>query len=157
MRFGAGFGILSLLVVAAIAIVWFSQTQIPVARQGKTAQDQARAISGREQDGRPLTETFKVEGVLKNGKTSTFKVKSIDAGGAVAQQFDLQTGDEIVQVGDYSVEMANGDEELVAGQIVEAYRGSRPIVIRRNGETMTLKPKGNGLPNQLGPVNIPLH
>ena len=46
------FGLVSLLVVIAIILVAFSMYTAPVAKQGKKTQDQARQISGRDEEGK---------------------------------------------------------------------------------------------------------
>lgn len=152
MRMGFGFGLLGLLVVTGIVLFWFSQTQIPIAKKGKETQDVARQIAGRDEDGRPATDSITAEGNLKNGKTTALVVKTVVAGGAMEEQYGLKAGDEIVQIGEQSVELFNGDDALAKGQLLEAYKAGKPIVVQRGTEAVTL----NAKKSPGGSLGIPL-
>jgi hypothetical protein len=149
---GYGFGLIGLLVVVGIIIFWFSQTQIPIAKKGKETQDVARQIAGRDEDGRPATDSITAEGNLKNGKMTALVVKTVDAGGAMEQQYGLKAGDEIVQVAEQPVDLFNGDEALAKGQLLEAYKAGKPIIVKRGDETVTL----NAKKSPGGSLGIPL-
>ena len=54
----AMFGLVALLVSVGIIMWVFSLTSIPTAREGKKAQDEARQISGRGQNGEAATNSM---------------------------------------------------------------------------------------------------
>ena len=55
----------------------------PVARQGREAQKQAEQIAGRDDAGRPATESATFEGKLTGGRMTALLVKDVAAGGAI--------------------------------------------------------------------------
>lgn len=155
----AMFGLVSLLVVVGVMVWLFSMTSIPTAREGKKAQDQARQISGRGADGRPVTDSFKVEPFMRGNQLEGLDVTAVTPGGAMAD-YGLQKGDRILEINGSKVgEMSNNDPELSKDLIMDAYRGSQPIVVLRDGQQITLpaNPAGGPLNALNNSVKIPMH
>jgi hypothetical protein len=158
MRFGAGIGLLGLLVVVAIAFVWFQQTQIPIAKKGKETQDQAKQLSGHGPDGLPAAQSITLEPKGAGGRTDHLLVTSIVAGGALEKYFGLQKGDQIIQVGQFAVREYPGGDDLAIAGVHEAAQRRQELVIRRNGQTQTLAPNGGaGIGALQNNIKIPTH
>lgn len=150
MRLGAGIGLLGLLVVVAIAMVWFSETQIPVAKRGAEAQNEARQIAGYGQDGRPATASITVQGKTRGNTMTALLVADIEPGGTMQKVYGLQKDDEIIQMGEQTMDMMLNDEKLAEARLLEAFQGSRPLIVRRGGQTLTLTPNGGPAANPAG-------
>ena len=134
----AVFGLVSLLVVIAIMMWLFSMYSIPVAREGKTAQDQARQISGRGDDGVAAIHSFQVEPNLRGSKLQSLDVTNVTPGGALAS-YGLEKGDKIVEINGTKVgDLSNNDSELAKAQVHDAFQRSQPIVVLRDGQPVTL-------------------
>jgi C-terminal processing protease CtpA/Prc len=140
MRMGYGFGLLGLLVVVAIAIVWFSQTQIPIARKGKQTQDVARQISGHGPDGESAQHSVKLDFEGKDGKTEDLLVTDVTPGGALDQYFGLKKGDRIIKIGEFPVRDYPGGDDLAEAAVFEAAQKQQPLVVRRGAQEVTLSP-----------------
>ena len=152
-----GIGLVGILVVAAIALVWFKNTQVPVIEQGRETKKQAQQLSGRGPDQLPASQSVKLEAQMKNNQIDSLLVTEVTPGGAMDQYFGLQKGDAIVKVGDFDVRnhpMGEG----VDTQVYEAAQRNWPLVVMRGGQRVTLEPKSAG--GTRGPQNtvpIPLH
>lgn len=139
----AMFGLVSLLVTMGIILWLFSMYSIPTAREGKKAQDEARQISGRGEDGRAAISSFKVEPQLRGNRLQALDVTDVTPGGALAG-YGLQKGDQIIQINGTKVgDLSNNDAELAKAQVHDAFRASQPIVVMRGGREITL-PQGDG-------------
>ena len=140
----AMFGLVALLVCVGVVMWVFSLTSIPTAREGKKAQDQARQISGRGENGQAATDSFKVTPQMKgNSRLGSLLVTDVTPGGAMDQYYGLKKGDEIIEittqggmtkVGDAS----NDDAEMAKDKVQEAFQASGPIVVMRGGRAITL-------------------
>lgn len=156
----AMFGLVSLLVTVGVIIWLFSMFSIPTAREGRKAQDQARQISGRGEDGQSAIDSFKVEPELRGNRLQALNVTDVTPGGALAG-YGLQRGDQIVQINGTKVgDLSNNDAELAKAQVHDAFRGAQPIVVLRNGQQITLpqgqNPQG-GLDSINNAIKIPTH
>ena len=154
MRMGAGFGFVGLLVVVGIIVWAFSESEIPKLQKGREAQKQAEQISGRGPDGQPAAQSVKLDPKAKGGRTESLVVSDITPGGALEQYFGLQKGDEIIQIGPMKVPDWGGDEVAIA-MVHEAAQRNHALVVRRNGQTVTLESKGPA--GQLNNIKIPMH
>lgn len=139
----AMFGLVSLLVVILIICLIFRYIEAPKLEEGKKAQDQARQISGRGDDGRAAVDSFKIAPERRGNRLEGLLVTDVTPGGAVDTYYGLKKGDRIVQItnggslqkiGDAS----NDDPELAKAQIHNAFQASDPIVVIRNGQQLTL-------------------
>jgi hypothetical protein len=137
------FGLVGLVVTLGIVMYFFMQVEAPTLQQGKKAQDQVTQISGRGQDGKSAMDSFKIEPKNRGSRLASLLVTDVTPGGAVEDYYGLKKGDEIVsvttqaglqKVGDAS----NDDPGMAKIQVQQAFQGSLPIVVLRNGKQMTL-------------------
>lgn len=135
----AMFGLVSLLVVIAIMMVIFKNIEAPTLQTGKKAQDQTRQISGRGQDGRAAIDSFKTEAKFRGGnRLEGLIVTSVTPGGALAD-YGLHKGDQIIEINGSKVgDISNDDPETAKALVHQAYQGSQPIVVLRDGQQVTL-------------------
>jgi hypothetical protein len=143
MHMRAMFGLVSLLVVLALAMMIFKYFEAPTIETGLRAQDQTRQISGRGDDGRPAMESFQTTGKMRAGNLESLTVTSVVPTGALAMVYGLQPGDEILQVdgmkvGDISV---NDPETAKAMVVQKGFSANLPILVLRNGKQITLPDK----------------
>ena len=154
------FGIGSLLVVVAIMMYSFTKTELPVVHEGQKAQQEAQTIAGRGADGQSALQSASFEAQMQGSQLKALRVTKVTPGGAMEQHFGLRTGDSIVQIGDLGTDTYN-DEQLAEAQVLDAFQGSKPLVVLRDGQRVTL-PTGasseahpSGLPDQLKNLKIP--
>src|SRR5262245_7159934 len=95
----AGIGLVALLLGVGLMVYLFSIFSIPVARQGKNAQEEARQISGRGEDGRSALESIGLTRQEKNGKLVALQVTRVDPGGPMDLFYGLRAGDVITEIG----------------------------------------------------------
>lgn len=107
------FGLVSLLVVIAIIINLFHATHAPVMQTGAKAQNQARQISGRGQNGVPTMQTFKTEPKFHGRTLEGLMVTDVTPGGAMAD-YGLRNGDEIVSVNGITITAFGNDNPGLA-------------------------------------------
>src|SRR5437764_1260615 len=84
-----------LLIVVAIIAVLFSKYSIPVAHEGKKAQDEARQMSGHGDDGIPADRTIKLDddsAGIRAGRSTPSRRESARRGIAVSPDPELPTG-----------------------------------------------------------------
>jgi len=141
-------GLVGLLVTLGVVLMIFKFIEAPTLEKGKEAHDQVQQISGRGQDGRSAMESFKTEPQMQGGRLNSLLVTDVTAGGAVEDYYGLKKGDRITfvttQAGLQKVnEAANDDPEMAKIQVQEAFQGSRPIVVLRNGKSLTLPAPAN--------------
>jgi len=149
----AVFGLVSLLVVVAIMVWLFSMYSIPTAREGKKAQDQARQISGRGDDGVAAIHSFQVEPNLRGNKLESLDVTNVTPGGALAS-YGLQKGDKIIEINGTKVgDLSNNDAELAKAQVHDAFQRSQSLVVLRNGQPVTLPQGASDNTGANGPLN----
>ena len=151
------FGLVSLLLaVAIIAYLWSQHTAV-VAHEGTKAQDQARQISGRGQDGRAAINSFKIEPKMHGNRLESLDVTDVTPGGALAD-YGLKRGDRIVKIGDQKVgDVSNDDPDLAKSLVHDAYQKSQSITVERNGQEVMLPTGGsrggvNDITNLVGGV-----
>ena len=136
----AMFGLVGLLVTVAVVMWIFSKTSIPTAKEGLKAQDQARQISGRGEDGVSAVDSFKIEPEFRGSELQGLNVTSVTPGGALAS-YGLQKGDRILEInGNKVAVVSNNDPETAKALVHDAFRGSQPIIVLRNGVQVTLPP-----------------
>lgn len=146
------FGLVSLLVVVAIIVYLFSIYSIPVAKQGRITQQQARQLSGHDEDGTPADQTIKLDADLRNNKIADLIVTSVVPGGAMDRMYGFQPGDKIIAIGEYDIStLSNDDFEMAKAQLLqEGYEKSKPVMVIRNGQKVQLP-----MPNRPMPVAAP--
>ena len=138
----AMFGLLALLVGIGVMVYLFAQHEIPVAREGKKTQDEARQIAGRGQDGQAAVNSFKVDPKMRGNKLESLRVTGVTAGGALAD-YGLKTGDQIIKIGDQKIsDVSNDDPELAKSLVHDAYQKSQTITVLRSGNEVILPQHG---------------
>jgi hypothetical protein len=140
------FGLVSLLVVMAIILMLFKSVQAPMLKEGKKAQDQARAMSGRDEDGVRVTDAVMLEAQDKAGKMESVVVSDVTANSAIQQRYGLQKGDVILQIGPLSVRdnMSSADE--AKDFLLDAYQKNQDLVVIRGWDKLTLPMPEGGAP-----------
>lgn len=146
------FGLVSLLVVVAIMAYLFSIYDIPVAKQGKIAQQQARQLSGHDEDGTAADQTIKLDADLRNNKLADLIVTSVVPGGAMDRFYGFQAGDKIITIGDMDIStISNDDFEMAKAQLLqEGFEKGKPVTVIRSDQKLQLP-----LPNRPVPAAAP--
>jgi len=140
----AGIGLLSLLIgVAFIFYLSFGYGKNggyegQVLQSGKVANQQAQQMSGRDENNMPVGDSIVLEDEMVGNELRGEKVVSVVAGGAFATAYGLQPGDEIIQA--EQMDLRGSDAGMAKALVVESYSKNSPLVIRRNGQEMTLNP-----------------
>jgi len=139
----AMFGLVALLVVIGIIMLIFSQIEAPTIKQGEKAQDAARQISGRGDDGVPAMESFRITPKMRGSNLDGLEVVSVVAGGGMATVYGLQKGDVITQVDGTKVgDISMNDPETAKAMVVQrGFQGNLPITVLRNGAQINLPDK----------------
>jgi C-terminal processing protease CtpA/Prc len=137
MRFGIGFGLVSLLVCVAI-IMLLESMQATSLHQGAVAHQDAEQISGRGADGMPAMYSYKAESYPPNGNFNGIRITDITAGGPMDTYYGLKVGDVITQIGGNDVTALGGQYDMAKAELDQAYQESRPLTINRGGTQMTL-------------------
>src|SRR5687767_2584780 len=138
-----GFGLVSVLVVLAIILIWFKNTQVPVIEKGQEAKEQAKQIAGRGPDQLPASQSVKLEPQMKNNQIESLLVTEVTPGGALDQYFGLKKGDVIVKVGQFDIR-GNPYNEQAEVMVFEAAQTNKEIIVLRSGQRVTLSPKPAG-------------
>jgi len=155
----AAFGLVALLVVIGIMYLIFSTIEAPTIKQGEKAQDSARQISGRGDDGIPAMDSFKVTPKMRGSNLDGLEVVSVVPGGGLAQVYGLQKGDIITQVDGMKVgEISVNDPETAKAMVVQkGFQANLPITVLRNGQQINLPDKtgtaGTATPGNATPAN----
>jgi hypothetical protein len=164
MKYATGAGLL--LVLGGVALMLFlyagpigpggSSYIGTVAEKKADATEQAQQFSGRDIDGRPLSETLTLEPFEQGGNLRGLTVVAVEPEGVAATHFGLQAGDIIEQIGPQEVGGFIIDSfEFSKDMLNEAFARQQTVVVERNGEEVTLplgdRPGNTGLPG----LNLP--
>src|SRR5687768_8740050 len=133
------FGLVALLVTVGVIIVVFTVIQIPVAKRGKTAMDDASRIAGREgrDDPTPAADAIQTEPESKGGRFRGLKVTSVTPGSVMDNQYGLLVDDVILQAGDMDFSF-NLDDGTARALFEESYQRRWDLIVLRNGRKITL-------------------
>jgi hypothetical protein len=138
----AGIGLVALLLGVGLMVYLFSEFSIPVAREGKNAQEEARQIAGYGEDGRSALESVSLSPQHKNGKLVGLQVASVVPGGPMDSYYGLRAGDVITGIGSQAgmekVSQLIGGDDMAEPKLLEAYQRKMQITVARNGREMTL-------------------
>ena len=139
----AGIGLLSLLI--GVAILFYISFGGPhggevgsTLQAGKNAREQAQQISGKDENDVPVDQSIVLDDVLAGSELRAVKVVSVVPGGPMATAYGLQAGDEIIQA--EQMDLRGSDPPTARALVVESYSKNSPLVIRRNGQEITLTP-----------------
>jgi hypothetical protein len=113
---------------------------IPVAKQGRVTQQQARQLSGHDLDGTPADQTIKLDADLRNNKLADLIVTSVTPGGAMDRVYGFQAGDKIIAIGDMDIStLSNDDFEMAKAQLLqEGFEKGKPVTVIRNEKKIQL-------------------
>lgn len=135
----AGVGLVAILVCAGIAMYWFAETQIPIAKTGKQAQGQAQQISGRGQDGESAMDSFATDAEYSGSRLKALVVTQVSTGGAMQTYYGLLTGDRITGIGGTKLnDVSNNDDGLAKALVAEAFQRRQTLDVERNGQALSL-------------------
>ena len=138
------FGLVSLLVTLGIILMIFKMVQAPVIKEGKKAQDQARQMAGRDEEGERVTNAVTLDQQDVDGKMQSVTVTDITSNSALQQRYGLQKGDVILEMGPLQVRgnMSSADE--AKDMLQDAYQKNYPLVVMRGWDKLTLPmPEGS--------------
>jgi hypothetical protein len=154
------FTLVGLLVTVCIILILFAKVEIPIAQKGHQLQPIAQQIAGRDENNEPVGHSISFTPDLQGNQLKGLKVATLEPGGAMEKHFGLQVGDEIVQIGELTMDTFNGDDQLAAADVSEeGYQKGKPLTVLRNGQTMILpvgaNPDGSSdLMKQLNHLNV---
>ena len=139
-----GIGLLSILIaVAIILMVSFSGPHggyVPtVLNAGNNAKSQAQQIAGRDENDIPVRESISLDEDTQNGRLHGLIVKGIVPTGPMATAYGLLPGDVIVEIGPFAVKDSTDPEDM-KNWVYQSYTNNYPLVIERNGQSLTLTP-----------------
>ena len=131
------FGLVSLLVTLGIILLLF-RAQAPALKEGKKAQDQARQMAGRDEDGARVTDAVTLDANDRNGKMESVVVTDIRENSALQQRYGLQKGDVIVEMGPLAVRGHMSSPEEARDMLQDAYQKNYNLVVIRGFDRLTL-------------------
>jgi hypothetical protein len=138
MRVLVGLGGLVGLLIVVFFIVWMqAESASTVIPAGNEARQAAEQIAGRDQNGKPISQTITLEPVYRGGQLQAMAVSALDANGPMSTYFGLKVGDQITQVGPLEVSGMN-DAGLAKAEVDEAYQKMMPLVVTRDGQKVKL-------------------
>lgn len=160
MRFGIG--LIALLMGVGLMLWLQADSAKTVTTAAKPARMAAEEIAGQE-----LRGTYDVKNVETNGKLSGIEFTRIDERSILLRMYDLKVGDQIVEIGPFSVK--DTDADMLKAQLAEVGYRQHKLTVVRNGERIVLEnlgmaakmggkeiPKGQGINGPNG-VQIPTH
>jgi hypothetical protein len=135
------FGLVSLLVVAFIAVYAFtnytSKTSAPAAK----ARDEAAQLAGQDlETGGRASESAEIDLVMAGGKPDSILVTKVTPSGAYERYFGLKPDDTILQLGPLPVKghPSISTKEDAESFLMDAYQRKQPLVVVRGGNQITL-------------------
>ena len=144
-----GVGLLALLLgVALIFYLMFGGKGGGSAGQALQVQKQTQSfgnqVSGKDADGKIVTESIKFEAGPKGVVVST-----VTAGGAFDRKYGLRAGDVIQEIGSLSAKEQATDDRTADAYLRDAYARDWPLVVQRGTDRLTLPqqaPETPGVP-----------
>jgi hypothetical protein len=132
------FGLVSLLVTLAIILMLFRSVQAPMLKEGKKAQDQARQMAGRDEDGQRVTNAVTLDSQDKGGKMESVVVTDITPNSALQQRYGLQKGDVILEMGPLVVRGNMSSPDEAKDMLQDAFQKNYNLVVIRGWDKLTL-------------------
>ncbi|HZL38551.1 MAG TPA: hypothetical protein VFC78_24800 [Tepidisphaeraceae bacterium] len=154
-----GLGLISLLLgVALIAYLWSKNTTV-VMQKGNEARKQVEQISGHDENGGLASDSITTQPETgPDGHLKDLLVTNLVTGGPFESFFGLQKGDKIITIGPLEV----GDRYIMADDskaavnfLTDAYQTSKPLIVIRNGQQMTLPAQKGAPPVAASPAPAP--
>ncbi len=134
---GAGFGLVAFMIAIAISLWMWGSYTAEVSHYGTQAQKQAEQFSGRDENGRPASQSISLKPEVQNGRLKYVLVDDIDPVGAYGKWFHLKENDQIIAVGPMG-EVRDQDAEMATALIQEAYQRQWNLTVIRGGKKMVL-------------------
>ncbi len=161
MAIGAGFGLVSLLVVMYI-IAHMAASYLPaVSQSNAVARSEAEQFSGRDSQGKPVEQTYDLFADMSqsSGKVRDFRVSRLDPGSPMGTRFGLKVGDLIVAAtgeGGFRTDFNASDEQASRDAVRDAYVYNGQLFVQRGSELIQL-PGGQAanIPGIVLPQNAP--
>jgi hypothetical protein len=132
------FGLVSLLVTLAIILFIFKYIEAPTIKEGKKAQDTARQMAGRDEEGQRVTDAVTLDSQDRAGKMESVVVSDIKPNSALQQRYGLQKGDVILEMGELSVRGYMNSPDEAKDFLLKAYQENRNLVVIRGWDKLTL-------------------
>lgn len=163
----AGFGLVALLL--SVGIILFLMAG-PIGKGGqsylqtvtnvkKEKEPVVQQWGGKDVKGRALYDTVELVPWPETGSMRGAMVNTIDATGPAATFYGLQTGDVIIRINSQDVGgFIITDEGAAEAFLTDAFRYSAPILIKREGQEMTLpatQPNSPSGTDNAGGVKLP--
>ena len=162
----AGFGLIGLLITMAIILYLLAgrgctgQSYLgTLADVKKEKEPVVQQWGGKGVDGRPFHESLAIADWPESGSLRGLEVSNVDPAGPAATYYGLQNGDIILEIGSQDV---GGPiiHSTDAGRdfLTDAFSRGAPLVVRRNGQEITLPTGGAstpGLPSGGGRPTLP--
>lgn len=128
--------LLMLLIGIGLYLFLAADNAKTVTTAAKPSRQAAEEISGQG-----MRESYTLENVESNGKITAFKLKTLDPNGPLARIYDLQVGDDIIEIGPFSVR--SDDPGTLRALLEESGSRQQKIVVLRNGQKVELEPHGD--------------
>lgn len=162
----AGIGLVGLLITMAIILYLLAGRGCTgrsylgtLADVKKEKGEWAQQIGGKDTTGRPFHESLTIEEWPETGALRGFQVSNVDPLGPAATHYALQNGDIILEIGSQDVGGAIiNSTDSGRDFLTDGFARGAPLVVRRNGQEITLPPGGAstpGLPSGGGRPTLP--
>lgn len=143
------FGLVGILVTIGVIVWVMHMAYLPyvktVVKTQQQVTPQIQQFGARDTtSGAEINTTYKLEPQESGGKVQSLLVTDIDPTSAMVSVYGLKRDDSIVAIswhGDMEKVKDINDAESAEDRLMEAYRGSEPIVVVRDGEEVTLTAK----------------
>ena len=159
-RMRMAFGLVSLLVTLAVILMFFKSVQAPMLKEGKKAQDQARQMAGRDEDGERVTNAVTLDAQDRGGKMEGVIVTDIKPNSALQQRYGLQKGDVILEMGPLSVRGNMSSPDEAKDMLQDAFQKDYNLVVVRGWDRLTLPMPEGAAPAptaSAGPAGAPAY
>jgi len=153
---GAGFGLIGLLLVGGLIfyMTWGGPGNPGYVRPALEAKREAEvmtnAISGRDTQGVPVTETMTYEPTQKG-----IVVLTVVPGGAMDIKYGLRAGDVILEIGTLVAGEQAADPSSAKAFLQDGYGRNATLLVRRGEQKITLPDQRTiGVPSQTSPTSL---
>jgi hypothetical protein len=109
-----------------------------VSQSNKEMREDAQALSGKDSQGRLVTETLTFQPAEKNGKIYGIQVLTVEPGEAMDQRYGIKPGDIIVGDTQTPFDLMVNNAQDSKSFIHTAYQYNRPLEVQRNGVKISL-------------------
>jgi hypothetical protein len=140
------FGLVGVLVTLGVIVWIMAAFYLPYTKMAIQVQQQQtpriQQFGGRDTStGAAINTTYKVEPQEENGKVMSLLVTQLDPNSSMVSVYGLKRDDSIVAIsshGDMERVKDVGDAEAAEDRLMDAYSGSWPIIVMRDGQEVTL-------------------